>query len=139
MEGEEKKDNEQEEVHHEYLKEIINKYDFIEAIYITDFDGAVIAQELQKPIENEDESYKKIHGILLAYNFNLSIDQTTKTEKWIMKNVTTIFDNHTIFQNKINKNSFVHFICENDKYNHEVMKEIAEDIKEKMKPIEELI
>ena len=71
MEGEEKKDNEQEEVHHEYLKEIIDKYDFIEAIYITDFDGAVIAQELQKPIENEDESYKKIHGILLAYNFNL--------------------------------------------------------------------
>ena len=40
MSEEEKKENS-----NEYLREIINKYDFIESIYITDFDGGEIAHE----------------------------------------------------------------------------------------------
>ena len=132
MSEEEKKENS-----NEYLREIINKYDFIESIYITDFDGGEIAHEDKEPDSSEEN--KNVQGILLAYNFNNSIDQTTKTEQWKMNNVTTVFDDHTFFQCKLGKKAFVHFICENEKYNHEVMKEIVDDLRSKMEKIEGLI
>ena len=132
MSEEEKKENS-----NEYLREIINKYDFIESIYITDFDGGEIAHEDKEPDSSEENN--NVQGILLAYNFNNSIDQTTKTEQWKMNNVTTVFDDHTFFQSKLGKKAFVHFICENEKYNHEVMKEIVDDLRSKMEKIEGLI
>jgi len=48
--------------------------------------------------------------------------------KWIISLFNVFYDNHTIYQGKINDDIFIYFASSNDKYNQEILKEIKDDI-----------
>lgn len=119
-----------------YFRELIHKYNFINAIYITDYEGLVLINAtINEEDEGENDKTNKIK-ISLSYNFNSALDQITKTERWKTKNLLTVFDNKTIFQSRINKTIFAHFICDNNSFNYEILKEITTEIDEKLQKVE---
>ena len=64
------------------------------------------------------------------------MDQKTNLEKWKTKYLVTVYDTMTIFQAKINKNIFLHIICDTNNFIYEIMKEIAVEIKERIQKYE---
>jgi hypothetical protein len=72
----------------------------------------------------------------LSFIFNSIIEQSAKIEKWKTKNLTSIYDNHIIFQSKINKSIFAHFICDMKGFNYEICREITTEFQEKLQKIE---
>jgi hypothetical protein len=128
-----------------YLNQLLNKFDFIQIIYLTDSEGCEISKACKNQTnfndnDNDEEPQPNEKGkklkISLHYNFNSAIDQITKTERWKTKNLLTIYDTHAIFQSKINKTSFIHFICDNKNFNYEILKEITAEIQEKLLKVE---
>ncbi len=113
-----------------YLKKIIEKFSFIECIFLTNIHGANIAMTYKK--ENEESDYDKLK-ILFTYKFKSFYEQISKIEKWGVNSIVAYYDNHTIYQGKINDDTFIHFACSNDKYNQEILKEIKDDIEKKLK------
>ena len=113
-----------------YLKKIIEKFNFIECIFLTNTHGANIAMSYKK--ENEKSDYDKLK-ILLTYKFKSFYEQISKIEKWGVNSIVAYYDNHTIYQGKINDDFFIHFACTNEKYNQEILKEIKDDIEKLLK------
>ena len=72
----------------------------------------------------------------LSFIFNSIIEQSSKIEKWKTKNLTSIYDNHIIFQSKINKFIFAHFVCDVKSFNYELCREITNEFYEKLQKIE---
>ena len=127
-EQEQNKDN-------EYLLKLIERYDFIESIIITDFDGSLMISAFKKETEEADEDKRKMRSAL-AYDFSVSINQISKTEKWKTKAITTFFDEHIIYQRKLNKVAICHIICNQNEYCHEVINTISDEICNKFASIE---
>ena len=48
----------------EYLSQFIDKYDFIEAIIITDLDGSLMISAFQKDTQISKEDKKNLRGML---------------------------------------------------------------------------
>ena len=113
-----------------YLKKIIEKFSFIECIFLTNIHGANIAMTYKK--ENEESDYDKLK-ILFTYKFKSFYEQISKIEKWGVNSIVAYYDNHTIYQGKINDDFFIHFACSNEKYNQEILKEIKDDIEKLLK------
>ena len=126
-EQEQNKDN-------EYLLKLIERYDFIESIIITDFDGSLMISAFKKDSEETDEDKRKMRSAL-AYDFFVSINQISKTEKWKTKAITTFFDEHIIYQRKLNKVAICHIICNQNEYCHEILNTISDEICKKFEPI----
>ena len=127
-EQEQNKDN-------EYLLKLIERYDFIESIIITDFDGSLMISAFKKDSEESDEDKRKMRSAL-AYDFSVSINQISKTEKWKTKAITTFFDEHIIYQRKLNKVAICHIICNQNEYCHEIVNTISDEIRNKFASIE---
>ena len=120
----------------EYLKKIIEKYDFIESIIITDNDGSLMIWSFKKGLEKTEEENKNLRSIL-AYYFSMSLDKISKTIKWNTKYITTFFDNHIIYQRKLNKVALCHIVCNENDYSHEIAKAVGDEISKKFEPLEE--
>ena len=118
----------------EYLSKIIEKYDFIESIILTDFDGSLIALAFKEGLEKGSEDEKNIRAIL-SYNFAISLDQLTKTNKWKTNSITSFFDKHVLYQKKLNEVVISHFICNQNEYYHEIMTNISDKLSKKFEPI----
>jgi hypothetical protein len=88
------------------------------------------------PRSNEDNIDLNSVKIPLSFIFNTVIEQSNKIEKWKTKNLISIYDNYTIFQSKINKSIFSHYVCDSKKFNYEIVKEITSEITEKLNKIE---
>ena len=127
-EQEQNKDN-------EYLLKLIERYDFIESIIITDFDGSLMISAFKKDSKETDEDKRKMRSAL-AYDFSVSINQISKTEKWKTKAITTFFDEHIIYQRKLNKVAICHIICNQNEYCHEIVNTISNEICNKFASIE---
>ena len=129
-----------------YLKEIVKKFDFIQGIWITDFEGALLMGEVREsdgqPDSEEKERYLKLK-ISISFLFNSAIDQIMKIEKWNFKSLLTIYDEHTIFQFRLSKSIFVHFLCDSDNFNYGIINEISNEFKSKLiqfdKEVEKLV
>ena len=119
----------------DYLLKIIEKYDFIEAIIITDYDGSLMISAFKKGIEKTEDEKKNLRSVL-AYYFNISLDQISKTVKWKTNSVTSFFDNHIIYQRALNKVALCHMICVENEYCHIIAQKVAEEISKKFEPIE---
>ena len=119
----------------EYLSKIIEKYDFLESIIITDFDGSLMISSFQNSNSLSEEDKKNLRSIL-SYCFNVSLDQISKTVKWKTNSVTSFYDKHVIYQRKLNEVALCHMICKEDDYCHILAQNIADDIREKFEPIE---
>lgn len=125
-----------------YLSEIIKKYSFIQEIYLTDNDGSGIASAMKEYKNNlkeeteESVKNKKKVKIALSYTLNSSLEQITKTEKWNTNFITSTFGNTILFQSRINKMIFGHFVCNNLNYNHEILKEIVIDLGKRLNKVE---
>ena len=119
----------------EYLLKLIERYDFIESIIITDFDGSLMISAFKKDSEEADEDKRKMRSAL-AYDFSVSINQISKTEKWKTKAITTFFDEHIIYQRKLNKVAICHIICNQNEYCHEIVNTISDEICKKFASIE---
>ena len=98
----------------DYLAKVIEKYSFIEAIYVTDLEGVKISSVCANP-DNQSEEMKKIKNVL-AVNYMSSHEQIAKVEKGNIRNVSIMFENYIVFQSRINKVMLVHFICKNEHY-----------------------
>ena len=120
----------------EYLLYFIEKYDFIESIIVTDYDGSLMISAFQKGLQKPEEEKKSLRSIL-SYYFNISLDQISKTVKWKTQNITSIYNKHVIYQSKLNDVAFCHIICKEDEYNHAVAQNIVDNLREKFKPIEQ--
>ena len=119
----------------DYLSKIIEKYDFIESIIITDSDGSLMICAFKNGLEKTEEDKKNLRSVL-AYYFSISLDQISKTVKWKTNSVTSFFDNHIIYQRKLNKVALCHIVCTENDYCHIIAQKIADEISQKFKPIE---
>ena len=119
----------------EYLTKILEKYDFIESIIITDFDGSLMISSFQNSEFNTEEDKKNLRSAL-SYYFNISLDQISKTVKWKTNSITSFYDKHIIYQRKLNDVALCHMICKEDDYCHIIAQNIADNIREKFEPIE---
>ena len=119
----------------DYLSKIIEKYDFIESIIITDYDGSLMISAFKKGLEKNEEDKKKLRSVL-SYYFSISLDQISKTVKWKTNSVTSFFDNHIIYQRKLNKVALCHIVCNESDYCHIIAQKVGDDISKKFEPIE---
>jgi hypothetical protein len=74
--------------------------------------------------------------IPLSYIFNSIIEQTAKIERVKTHSILSIFDNHSIYQAKLNKLCFAHFICDSKTFNYGIVKETVKELQDKLKLIE---
>ena len=118
----------------EYLSKLIEKYNFIESIILTDLDGSLIAVGFKDEFEKTEEDEKNIRS-LLSYNFSISLDQISKISKWKTNSITSFFDKHVIYQKKLNEVVICHIICNENEYYHEIIKNIADILAKKFEPI----
>ena len=119
----------------EYLSKIIEKYDFIESIIITDYNGSLMISSFQNNPSLPEEDRKNLRSIL-SYCFNVSLDQISKTVKWKTNSITSFYDKHIIYQRKLNDVALCHMICKEDDQCHIIAQNIADNIREKFEPIE---
>ena len=119
----------------EYLSKILERYDFIESIIITDFDGSLMISSFQNSDATKEEDKKNLRSVL-SYYFSVSLDQISKTVKWKTNSVTSFYDKHVIYQRKLNDVALCHMICKEDDYCHIIVQNIADNIREKFEPIE---
>ena len=119
----------------EYLSKIIEKYDFIESIIITDYNGSLMISSFQNNPSLPEEDRKNLRSIL-SYCFNVSLDQISKTVKWKTNSITSFYDKHIIYQRKLNDVAMCHIVCKEDDYCHIIVQNIADNIREKFEPIE---
>ena len=119
----------------EYLSKIIEKYNFIEAIIITDYDGSLMISAFKNSLEKTEEDKKSLRSVL-AYYFSISLIQISKTVKWKTSSVTSFFDNHIIYQRKLNNVALCHILCNENEYCHVIAEKIADEISKKFEPIE---
>jgi len=121
-----------------YLKELLKKFDFIQGIWITDYEGALVLSDIrdifnqnQNQEKNEDQNDKNSKlKVSLSFLFNSAIDQITKIEKWKTKNLVTIYDTIAIFQSKLSKSLFAHFLCDANNFNYGILNEISQELRE---------
>ena len=128
MEDQNYKDN-------DFLSKIIEKYDFIESIIITDYDGSLMISAFKNGLEKSEEDKKNLRSVL-SYYFSISLDQISKTVKWKTNSVTSFFDNHIIYQRKLNKVALCHIVCNESDYCHIIAQKVGDDISKKFEPIE---
>ena len=119
----------------EYLSKILEKYDFIESLIITDYNGSLMISSFQNNPSLPEEERKNLRSIL-SYCFNVSLDQITKTVKWKTNSITSFYDKHIIYQRKLNEVALCHMICKEDDYCHIIAQNVADNIREKFEPIE---
>ena len=119
----------------DYLSKIIEKYDFIESIIITDYDGSLMISAFKNGLEKSEEDKKNLRSVL-SYYFSISLDQISKTVKWKTNSVTSFFDNHIIYQKKLNKVALCHIVCNESDYCHIIAQKVGDDISKKFEPIE---
>ena len=128
-------ENQEGSKNNEFLSKIIERYDFIESIIITDFDGSLMISSFQNSDATKEEEKKNLRSVL-SYYFNISLDQISKTVKWNTKSITSFYDKHIIYQRKLNDVAMCHIICKEDDYCHIIAQNIADNISEKFEPIE---
>ena len=128
-------ENQEASKNNEFLSKIIERYDFIESIIITDFDGSLMISSFQNSDATKEEDKKNLRSVL-SYYFNISLDQISKTVKWNTKSITSFYDKHIIYQRKLNDVAMCHIICKEDDYCHIIAQNIADNISEKFEPIE---
>ena len=119
----------------DYLSKIIEKYDFIESIIITDYDGSLMISAFKNGLEKSEEDKKNLRSVL-SYYFSISLDQISKTVKWKTNSVTSFFDNHIIYQRKLNKVALCHMVCSEKDYCHIIAQKVGDEISKKFEPIE---
>ena len=119
----------------DYLSKIIEKYDFIESIIITDYDGSLMISAFKSGLEKNEEDKKNLRSVL-SYYFSISLDQISKTVKWKTNSVTSFFDNHIIYQRKLNKVALCHMVCSEKDYCHIIAQKVGDEISKKFEPIE---
>ena len=128
-------ENQEASKNNEFSSKIIERYDFIESIIITDFDGSLMISSFQNGDSTKEEDKKNLRSVL-SYYFNISLDQISKTVKWNTKSITSFYDKHIIYQRKLNDVAMCHIICKEDDYCHIIAQNIADNISEKFEPIE---
>ena len=114
----------------DYLSKIIEKYDFIESIIITDYDGSLMISAFKNGLEKNEEDKKNLRSVL-SYYFSISLDQISKTVKWKTNSVTSFFDNHIIYQRKLNKVALCHMVCSEKDYCHIIAQKVGDEISKK--------
>ena len=119
----------------EYLSKIIEKYDFIESIIVTDYDGSLMISAFKNNLEKTEEDKKSLRSVL-AYYFSISLIQISKTVKWKTNSVTSFFDNHIIYQRKLNKVALCHIVCNEKEYSHILAQKVADEISKKFESFE---
>ena len=117
----------------QYFKNIIQKYPYINFIWITDCEGVMVKSIKNNSSSNNDSLDSKILERLkssLSYVLNSTSDQFLKTEKEKVKCITSIYDNQLLFQTKLNFNFFIHILTDCANTNIEILKIISSDINE---------
>jgi hypothetical protein len=122
-----------------FFKELLRKFDSINALWITDLEGGLIISSTKNEKFEEDSDKQTKIKMSLSFLFNSAIDQISKIEKWKTKHLVSFFDRVTVFQSKLNKTVLAHFICDSKGFNYEIMKEISTEIGEKLQKIEKEI
>lgn len=115
-----------------YFNKIINKYEYINSIWITDYEGALLYKELNRAKINENDLNPKIiEKIKGSFSFllNSAYDQLYKTEKEKVNCIIAIYDNQTLIQAKVNNNNnLVHILSDTETCNISVIKTIITEI-----------
>ena len=66
-----------------------------------------------------------------------------KIEKWNFKNLLSIYDNIAIYQSRLSKSLFVHFLCDANSFNYGMLNEISSEFKSSLiqfdKDVEQLV
>ena len=86
-------------------------------------------------IEKTEEDKKNLRSVL-AYYLSMSLVQISKTVKWKTNSITSFFDNHIIYQRKLNKIALCHIICNEHDYCHAIAQAVGDEISKKFEPIE---
>ena len=118
-----------------YLEEILEKYDFISKLYISDTEGNIINSI--KRIYNPDfEEIDKKFRLTAANVYNNTITQIKDGVNLNTKGITSFFDDLVVYQSKINNTFFIQIICNTEDYNHSIIEELIQELKFKLEKIE---
>lgn len=121
-----------------YLEEVLEKYDFITKLYISDTEGNLIASA-RKDNQGEEEEAQKTFRMASANVYNDVIGQIKNEGKSITKGITSFYDNFVLYQSKINNTFLIQIISQPDEYNHSIIEEIIQELKIKLEKIEKEI
>ena len=124
------------ETENDFLNPFIQKYDFIEAIIITDYQGNLIFSSFNKKSNNKDNNLKNIKAIL-SYYFSLSLDKINRTVKWKTNSITSFFSNYIIYQKRLNEIALCNIICKEKEYCHIIIQNLADEISKKFEHIKD--
>ena len=58
----------------------------------------------------------------------MSLAQISKTVKWKTNSIISFFDNHIIYQRKLNKIALCHMICNEHDYCHAIAQAVGDEI-----------
>jgi hypothetical protein len=128
-----------------YITEIFNKFNFLIGVLVTDQDGGTILsnvnEEFMKKLDNSSNSKEQKMNLsfVLTQFMSSSVDQLKKIEKLKTQFITVFYNDYTIFQSNMNKNYFIHLICDNKELNYELAKEIIKELASKLTKIEKEI
>ena len=120
----------EEDNENDYLNLIIEKYDFIEAIFIIDLKGNEMCYAKNKKIFQKlgKTELEKLEN-LLNYEYNII---STQNKNKNLKSIVSFYNNFIIYQKTINEMTNIHFICNKQNYNHEIVKFIIYDLSVKI-------
>lgn len=110
--------------HKAYFQRIIEKYDYIDSIWVTDVEGALV---LREGSEIDPKLIDKVKGSL-SFLFNSAYDQLIKTDRDKIRTIVVGYDKQTLLQSKIANNVFVNIFCDSQKCNIEMTKLIIKEI-----------
>ena len=142
-----------EDSHNSYLSEILKKFNFVQSVMITDFEGSLISGaqrsdessstnpsvepsgSIEDDRQGELDKNNKIK-VSLSFQLNSALDQITKIEKWNLKYLVSVYDTVTIFQSRVNKLVLAHFVCDSKNFNYELLKDVVQEVAEKLQKVD---
>ena len=124
------------------LEKLIERYNFIKAIIITDKDGAEVLQVTnhESALQAEGPDPIRTEAIEMAYStvFQTAQDQISKLEQCGFENITVVYNDLVVEQRMLGQKILLTMICD-AKCNYSMMSVVAEDIKANLKLLDLLI
>ncbi len=110
-----------------YYNKIIERFNFIKYILITDNDGVVVSKKTNTMNTNIESFTKQLKS--MSYVINSAYNQLIKVDKKELQSITSLYDEYILFQSKISKNFSLLILSYIKNSSMQTIREISNDIK----------
>lgn len=110
-----------------YYNKIIERFNFIKYILITDNDGVIVSKKTNTLNTNIENFTKQLKS--MSYVINSAYNQLIKVDKKELQSITSLYDEYILFQSKISKNFSLLILSDIKNSSMQTIREISNDIK----------